>query len=367
MTERETLPDGGPLVPPGGRVGILGAGQLGRMLAMAGAQMGLRVRLYDPGFDPPGGQVASAMQADWDDEQALRAFARTVDVVTLEFENVPLAAMEVLAPLVPLYPSARVLKIAQDRYEEKTFLNAIGVETAPFAPISTIEHLTDSLAFFDSPAILKTRRMGYDGKGQVRVQGLEQAGEALATFKGRALIVEKVIPFSTELSVIIARGRDGSVKAYDVVENTHEDGILRRSMVPAMIDADTAARAVAIATTIVERIGHVGVMGVEFFLAEDDRLLVNEIAPRVHNTGHWTLEACMTNQFEQHMRAVCGWPLGDTRRHCDAVMDNLIGDEVHDWKRWAAERSVALHIYGKHEARPGRKMGHITRVSSHGE
>jgi 5-(carboxyamino)imidazole ribonucleotide synthase len=365
MSERPDPRDGAAPVPPGGRVGILGAGQLGRMLAMAGARMGLRVRLFDPSFDPPGGHVGSTMQAEWDDEQALRGFARTVDVVTLEFENVPQAAMKTLEPLVPVYPSARVLKMAQDRYEEKTFLNAIGIETAAFAPISTIDHLADSLAFFDGPAILKTRRMGYDGKGQVRVNGLEEAGEALATFRGRALIVEKVVPFETELSVIIARGRGGEIRAYDPVENTHEEGILRRSMVPATVSAEVAARAIEIATTIVERSGHVGVMGVEFFVTADDRLLVNEVAPRVHNSGHWTIEACMVDQFEQHLRAVCGWPLGDTTRFCNAVMDNLIGSEVDEWQRWAGQSKTALHIYGKREALPGRKMGHVTRVSSH--
>ena len=363
MAERVMLPDGAPLVGPGGRVGILGAGQLGRMLAMAGARMGLRVRLYDPAFDPPGGQVGSAMQGEWDDEEGLRAFARTVDVVTLEFENVPLFAMKTLQPLVPLFPAPGVLEVAQDRLREKTFLNAIGIETAPFAPISTIEHLGDSMAFFNAPAILKTRRNGYDGKGQIRVNGLDEAGAALAQFKGRALIVEAVIPFDTELSVIIARGRDGSIQAYDPVENTHENGILRRSMVPAMVDADVAARAVKIATTVVEKLGHVGVMGVEMFVTRDKRILVNEIAPRVHNTGHWTIEACMVNQFEQHMRAVCGWPLGDPRRHCDAVMDNLLGEEALNWQRWAGETGCALHLYGKRDALPGRKMGHITRTN----
>jgi 5-(carboxyamino)imidazole ribonucleotide synthase len=266
---------------------------------------------------------------------------------------------------VPVYPSSRVLKMAQDRYEEKTFLNAIGIETAEFAPISTIDHLADSLAFFDGPAILKTRRMGYDGKGQMRVNGLEEAGEALATFKGKGLIVEKVVPFETEISVIIARGRDGEIKAYDPVENTHEDGILRRSMVPALVSAEIAAKAVELASKIIERAGHVGVMGVEFFVTADGRLLVNEVAPRVHNSGHWTMEACMVDQFEQHLRAVCGWPLGDTTRFCNAVMDNLLGDEVAEWKRWASQPKTAVHIYGKREALAGRKMGHVTRVSSH--
>jgi 5-(carboxyamino)imidazole ribonucleotide synthase len=363
MAKAPITPETAPVVGPGGRVGILGAGQLGRMLAMAGARMGLRVRLYDPGFDPPGGQVASAMQGEWDDEEGLRAFARTVDVVTLEFENVPLFALKTLKPLVPMFPSAGVLEVAQDRLREKTFLNAIGIETAPFAAISTIEQLGDCMAFFDAPSILKTRRNGYDGKGQVRVNGLEEAGGALAQFKGRALIVEAIVPFETEISVIIARGRDGSVRAYDPVENTHENGILRRSMVPATIDADTAARAVGIATDIVGKLGHVGVMGVEMFVTPDERILVNEIAPRVHNTGHWTIESCMVNQFEQHMRAVCGWPLGDPRRHCDAVMDNLLGEEALDWQRWAGETGCALHLYGKREVQPGRKMGHVTRTN----
>jgi 5-(carboxyamino)imidazole ribonucleotide synthase len=196
------------------------------------------------------------------------------------------------------------------------------------------------------------------------VNGLEEAGEALAAFKGRSMIVEQIIPFQTEISVIIARGRDGSVKAYDPVENTHENGILRRSMVPATVSPEIAQNAVAIATQVVERIGHVGVMGVEMFVTQDGRILVNEIAPRVHNTGHWTLEACSISQFEQHMRAVCGWPLGDARRHCDAVMDNLLGEEINDWKRWAAEPGTALHIYGKREAQPGRKMGHVTRTAA---
>lgn len=363
MTEWPSAADGGPLVGPGGRIGILGAGQLGRMLAMAAARMGLRVRLFDPGFDPPGGHVGSAVQAEWDDEQALRGFARSVDVVTLEFENVPLSALKLIEPLVPLHPGPKVLEIAQDRYREKTFLNAIGVETAPYAAISTIDHLADSLAFFDAPAILKTRRMGYDGKGQMRVTGLEEAGAALAAFKGRALIVEAVVPFETELSVLVARGRDGEIRCYDPVENTHENGILRRSMVPATLDKDTLAAAVAIATHVAARIEHVGVMGVEMFVTRDRRILVNEIAPRVHNTGHWTIEACLVNQFEQHLRAVCGWPLGDPGRHCDAVMDNILGAEVENWSRWAAEPGCALHLYGKREAAPGRKMGHVTRTN----
>ena len=354
--------DDSAVIGPGGRVGILGAGQLGRMLAMAAARMGLRAHLYDPAFDPPAGHVAPTRQADWSDDAALRAFAKSVDVVTFEFENVPLSALATVAEIAPVRPAASVLSIARDRYEEKTFLNAIGIETARFAPVETVEHLTDALQYFDGPAILKTRRLGYDGKGQVRIAGLEDAGTALASVKGQRLIVEAVVPFEREISVIVARGLDGSVRSYDPIENVHEDGILRRSMVPAAIRTETAERAAAIAGQIVTALGHVGVMGVEMFHTEDDRLLVNEIAPRVHNTGHLTSQTCAVDQFEQHLRAICGWPLGETARHCDAVMDNLIGEDVAEWARWAGEPGAALHLYGKGETRPGRKMGHVTRI-----
>jgi 5-(carboxyamino)imidazole ribonucleotide synthase len=351
------------IVAPGGVVGILGAGQLGRMLAMAAARLGLRVRHYAPEADPPAGHVAEVVTAAWDDADALRAFAASVDVVTLEFENVPLTALEKLAALVPVRPGARALATAQDRLHEKTFLNAAGVETTAFAAVDDRASLEAALARLGTPAILKTRRMGYDGKGQARIRSVADAPAALAAIGGAPAILEAWAPFVRELSVVAARGGDGAFAAYDPGENVHEGGILRRTTVPGGVDAATAARAVAAARTILEGLDHVGVMGVELFELADGRLLANEVAPRVHNTGHWTMGACAVDQFEQHIRAVCGWPLGDPVRHADALMENLIGPEVDRWPDIAREAGAALSLYGKAEARPGRKMGHVTRLS----
>jgi len=355
------------MIEPGGTVGILGAGQLGRMLAMAAARMGLRARLYAPEADPPAAHVAPVTRAAWDDADALSAFAASVDVATLEFENVPLGAVETLAPLVPVRPGARALAVAQDRLTEKTFLNEAGAATAPFAPVSDAASLEAALAALGLPAILKTRRMGYDGKGQMRLNSAADAPAALAAMGGAPAILEGFAPFAREVSVVIARGPDGATRAYDPGENVHRDGILRRTTVPAGLDAETAARAAAIAARIVNALDYVGVMGVELFHMPTDThggaLWVNEIAPRVHNTGHWTMNACAVDQFEQHLRAVCGWPLGDPARHCDAVMENLIGDDAAAWPRLAAEPGAALHLYGKAETRPGRKMGHVTRTT----
>ena len=353
-------------IGPGGTVGILGAGQLGRMLAIAAARMGLKARLYAPEADPPAADVARVMRGDWDDAAALRRFAASVDVVTLEFENVPVEAVETLAPLVPVRPGARALAVAQDRLDEKRFLNAAGVGTAGFAPVDDAESLRAALAQLGLPAILKTRRMGYDGKGQVRIDRPDQAEAAFAAMGGAPAILEAVAPFIREISVVAARGADGGFAAYDPAENVHRGGILRRSAVPASIDAETAARAQGMARAILDALDYVGVMGVELFHMPDGRLLANEIAPRVHNTGHWTIEACAVDQFAQHVRAVCLWPLGDPARHADAVMENLIGDEAADWPRLAAEPGAALHLYGKAEARPGRKMGHVTRLRRFG-
>ncbi|TVQ57490.1 MAG: 5-(carboxyamino)imidazole ribonucleotide synthase [Rhodobacteraceae bacterium] len=349
-------------VGPGGTVGILGGGQLGRMLAMAAARMGLKARVYAPEADPPAGDVCPATRGAWDDAAALAAFAATVDVVTLEFENVPLATLDILAPLVPVRPGRQSLAVAQDRLSEKRFLNAAGVRTAPYAPVEDAGTLAAALEAVGLPAILKTRRLGYDGKGQVRLTTAADAPDALAALGGQPAILEGVAPFVRELSVVAARGLDGAIRAYDPVENVHRGGVLRRTTAPAAVDAETAARAVALAETILTGLDHVGVMGVELFHMPDGALLANEIAPRVHNTGHWTLEACAVDQFAQHLRAVCGWPLGDPARHADATMENLLGDEADDWRRLAAAPGAALHLYGKGEARPGRKMGHVTRL-----
>lgn len=350
-------------LPPGSTVGILGGGQLGRMLAIAAARLGLRARIYAPEASPPAGDVAQAVQGGWDDAQALAAFAASVDVVTLEFENVPVSAVETLARRIPVRPGARALAAAQDRLEEKTFLNAAGAETAPFAPVDTLSDLRAALSRLGTPAILKTRRLGYDGKGQVRIADPAQAEAAFAAMGGQPAILEGFAAFDREISVVAARGLDGDFRAYDPGQNVHRDGILRTTTVPAAIDAATAARAVAVARGVLHALDYVGVMGVELFHMPDGRLLVNEIAPRVHNTGHWTIEACAVCQFQQQIRAVCGWPLGDPRRHADAVMENLIGDDAADWLALAREPGAALHLYGKGEARPGRKMGHVTRLT----
>ena len=348
---------------PGATVGILGAGQLGRMLAIAAARMGLRARLYAPEPAPPAAHVAPVVRAAWEDAEALAAFADSVDVATLEFENVPVSAVEALARRVAVRPGAEVLAIAQDRLAEKRFLRSIGVETAPFAAVDGAASLDRALAEIGTPAILKTRRLGYDGKGQARIARPEDAPAALSAMRGAPAILEGMARFRREISVVAARGLDGAVAAFDPGENVHEGGILRRTTVPAAIDAETAARAAALARDVLEGLDHVGAMGVEMFHMPDGRLLANEIAPRVHNTGHWTVEACAVDQFAQHLRAVCGWPLGDPARHADAVMENVLGAEVERWAALSAAPGVALHLYGKGEGRPGRKMGHVTRLS----
>lgn len=356
-----------PKVAPGGTVGILGGGQLGRMLAIAAAQLGLKAHIYAPEEISPAADVAAGFtRGAWDDRAALTAFAQAVDVVTYEFENVPAETVDILEPLVPVRPGRKALAVAQDRVTEKSFLNEIGVATAPFAAVEDRAGLDAALTSIGAPAILKTRRLGYDGKGQARILKAEDADAAFAEMRGAPAVLEGFVDFRREISAIGARGADGAFAAYDPAENSHEDGILRRSAVPAGCSAETAERAKAIAARILEALDYVGVIGVEFFETGAGDLLVNEIAPRVHNTGHWTIEAAATDQFQQHIKAICGWPLGVPARHADAVMENLLGDEAHDWSRIAAESGAALHLYGKGEARPGRKMGHVTRLSPRG-
>ncbi len=347
---------------PGAVIGILGGGQLGRMLSIAAARIGFRCHIYDPSPEPPAGDVAHAVTtAAWGDEGALAAFARAVDLVTWEFENVPLGTAQFLEARVPVRPAPRALEVAQDRVGEKDFVNSLGVATAPWRAVETAEALTAALAEIGAPAILKSRRLGYDGKGQVRIETPAAAPAAWDALR-RPAVLEQLVPFRRELSVIAARGRDGRVVCYDPGENLHRDGILRRTTVPAAIDAAQRRAAVDIADRILTALDYVGVMAVELFEARDGRLLVNEIAPRVHNSGHWTIEACLVDQFQNHVRAISGWPLGDGRRHADAVMENLIGDEVCRWPEIAADPTAALHIYGKRGIRPGRKMGHVTWI-----
>ncbi|MEL6574465.1 MAG: 5-(carboxyamino)imidazole ribonucleotide synthase [Pseudomonadota bacterium] len=351
-------------LPPGSVIGILGGGQLGRMLAIAAARLGLHAHVFDPVAGGPAAEVArEATAAPYDDTSALEAFAQAVDVATFEFENVPAAVAETLARHTTVRPNARAFAVAQDRAEEKAFIESIGLTCAPWASIDASDEIAPALERTGAPAILKTRRMGYDGKGQASLDGPEAAAAAWEAIGGQPAVLEGRISFTAELSVIVARGADGVTVAYDPGRNTHEGGILRRTVVPAGLPAAILQDAVLAAGRIASALDYVGVMGVELFLAPGGRLMVNEIAPRVHNTGHWTIEGAAVDQFEQHIRAVAGWPLGDGARHTDAEMTNLIGDEAHDWQSIAAEPGASLHLYGKAEARPGRKMGHVTRVS----
>lgn len=364
-----------PQVAPGGTIGILGGGQLGRMLASAAAKLGLKTHIFAPETNAPAAHAAAAhTAAPFDDTAALETFARTVDVVTLEFENVPVAALEVLiAAGAHVAPGPRALAVAQDRLVEKTFMNANGAATAPFAPVDDLASLGVALEEIGAPAILKTRRFGYDGKGQTVIRSpssetlsdtWEQAkAHAWKEIGARPSILEGFIPFACEISVVAARGWDGAVAMFDPARNEHENGILRRSTVPSGVSDETIARAHEIVARVLQALDYVGVLGVEFFVLKDGGLMVNEFAPRVHNSGHWTHEACHASQFEQHIRAVCGWPLGNPARHSDAVMENLLGADAHRWREIAADAGASLTLYGKGEARTGRKMGHVTRIS----
>ncbi len=361
-------------VPPNGWIGILGGGQLGRMLAMAAARLGVRTCVLTPERDAPASQCAAeTIVAPYNDLGALERFAARVDVVTYEFENVPadtVAALEELGALVA--PGARALAIAQDRLVEKEFVRSIGARTAEFYPVDNARTLGEGLIAVGRPAILKTRRLGYDGKGQTAI-GAQSApldatwdaavAKAWEEIGARPSILEGFVDFACEISVIGARARDGSVALYDPPENIHRDGILRTSAIPARAADTTINAAKQITSRMLTELDYVGVIGVEFFVLRDGDVLINEFAPRVHNSGHWTLDACACSQFEQHIRAVCGWPLGETSRHSDAVMENLIGAESETWADFAAQPGVCLHLYGKQPALPGRKMGHVTRLS----
>jgi 5-(carboxyamino)imidazole ribonucleotide synthase len=350
----------------GSTIGIIGGGQLGRMLAMAAARLGYRTVVLEPQPDCPAAQVANRqITAAYDDTAALAELAAVSAVVTYEFENVPVMAASALAVTVPVYPPARVLEVAQDRVVEKKFLNGIGIPTADFCPVDNDDELTAALKKFDGSGILKTRRMGYDGKGQRVFRNMETGGFAgtCEAMGNVPLILESFVAFEREISVIAARGMDGSLAAYDPAENIHRSGILHSSTLPARIGSETAAAAQAAAAEILAALDYVGVIGIEFFVLADGALLANEIAPRVHNSGHWTEAACIVSQFEQHIRAVAGLPLGNPGRHFDCVMENLIGDDILRVPALLAEPDLMLHLYGKAEARPGRKMGHFTRMS----
>jgi 5-(carboxyamino)imidazole ribonucleotide synthase len=356
-------------LPPGSTIGILGGGQLGRMLAQAASRLGLKSHIYAPEADSPAFDVAAAHTiAGYDDEAALAAFAKSIDVATYEFENIPVKTVEFLSSRVPVRPGAKALGCAQDRINEKTLARSLGAMTAAFAEIDSLADLERVLdSGFQIPCVLKTRRFGYDGKGQAKILSRADAQAAWAAMRNAPSILESFVAFDCEVSVVAARNSDGEFRAFPVTENEHRNHILHRSLAPAQIDPAIAADAIRIAGQFAESLDYVGVFAIEFFVRNASsggtaQLYVNEMAPRVHNSGHWTQDGCDTSQFEQHIRAVAGWPLGSTAMTAPAAeMINLIGDDIHSWHAIASEPGSALHHYGKKEARAGRKMGHVNR------
>ena len=356
-------------LPPGSTVGILGSGQLGRMLAMAAARLGLKTHIYCEHSGPACDVATRTSRGAFDDPVALAAFAAAVDVVTYEFENVAVETAQQLERRVPVRPSALALRVAQDRLSEKEFIAGLSIPVAPFHAVGGVEDISAALAAFAAPCILKTRRLGYDGKGQISIARGEDASAAWRRVGAAQAVIEKRITFALEISALVVRGSTGEVAFYDCPHNVHAQGILRRSIVPARVPAADLAQARRIAAAIAAALDYVGVLAVEMFylggsVPAGERLVVNEIAPRVHNSGHWTIDACAVSQFENHIRAVAGWPLGPAERHSDAEMTNILGKEALAWRRLAADPTTVLHLYGKREAREGRKMGHVTRLSA---
>ena len=353
---------------PGSVIGILGGGQLGRMATLAAQQLGYNCHIFCPDKNAPAAQVtALSTCAPYDDHKALEAFAKAIDIATFEFENIPLSTAEFLAERVPVRPSPRVLEISQDRLKEKDFCNKVGVATTRYAEVTSAETLKRVIRDLGTPAVLKTTQLGYDGKGQVTITAgtdLDTAWETVCgTDEQTVGILESYIDFRLEVSIIVARGLFGTIETYVPVENQHRDHILDQTIAPARIAPQVAERAEIVARHLAEELGLVGLLAIEMFVTrEDDALLVNELAPRPHNSGHWTIDACITSQFEQFIRAVAGLPLGSVYRHSDAVMKNLLGDDVKKWPDLLKEPGAKLHLYGKSESRPGRKMGHVTRI-----
>lgn len=345
-------------------IGIIGGGQLGRMLAMAASRLNFRTIILEPQPDCPAAQLAnSQIIAAYDDRIALVQLAEASDVVTYEFENVPVEAARHLEKLVPVYPPPQALEVAQDRLTEKQYLQACGIQTADFRAVDSQDDLEKALAEFGGQGVLKTRRLGYDGKGQMVFRAGDPSDGAYDGLGGVPLILESFVPFTREISIIAARGLDGRIECYDPAENVHRNGILHTSTLPADIDDTVAGQTRDAALRLLTALDYVGVLGIEFFVTGDEKLIANEIAPRVHNSGHWTEAACVISQFEQHIRAVGDLPLGDPQRHSDCVMQNLIGDDIDDVGTLALEKDVLIHLYGKAEPRPGRKMGHFTRLT----
>ncbi len=352
-------------VVPGDIIGILGSGQLGRMLSLAAARLGIRTHIFCPDSGPAFDVSARHTRAAYDNDDALAEFAASVKLVTYEFENVPAHTAEFLAARLPVRPDPRALATSQDRLVEKTFLNGLGIETAPFRAVDDAGALAAALLDLGCPAILKTRRFGYDGKGQAMIRPGDDPVASFSATGGAPSILEGLVPFVREVSVVAARGADGDIAAFDVNENIHANHILSLTTAPARISPATAREAMEITAAVLRALDYVGVIAVEMFVVGEgtgERLVVNEIAPRVHNSGHWTIDGAATSQFEQHVRAICGWPLGSTRRHGRIEMRNLIGAQALAWRDLLREPGACLHLYGKHEARAGRKMGHVTRI-----
>ena len=350
------------MLEQGATIGILGGGQLGRMLSVAASRLGFKTHIFEPGANPPAAHVADRVTtANYDDAEALNAFAQSVDVITYEFENIPTSALDVLENIRPIHPNREALRVSQDRITEKDFLANLGLTPAPYAAVDTLADLEHAVTEIGLPAILKTRRFGYDGKGQARINSAADLGQAIADMAGQPAVLEGFVNFTHEVSVIGARSENGDVSCFDPGENIHRGGILHTTTVPARLSKAQRMDAVLMAGRILNALDYVGVMGLELFVTPKG-LIVNEIAPRVHNSGHWTQNGCAVDQFEQHIRAVAGWPLGDGSRHSDVVMENLIGADMDRVPDLAKDPTVSLHLYGKAEVKAGRKMGHFNKI-----
>lgn len=354
------------VLPPGSTIGILGGGQLGRMLAIAAAKLGLRCHIYCDEDNAPAFEVSAQHTVGaYDDDAALDAFACSVDAATVEFENVPAATLAAIGKATEVYPPPHALEVSQDRLAEKTFATGLGIAVAPHMAVDTLEDLEEAVSGLGAPGMLKTRRFGYDGKGQVKITPESDLAQAFDSLNGAPALLEKFVQFDCEVSIIAVRGQDGDIRLYDLSENLHANQILSETRVPAGIPESLVEEARTIIRKLADALDYCGVLCVELFYCgqeADTPLVMNEFAPRVHNSGHWTLDACAVSQFENHIRAVAGWPLGACSRHSDAVMTNLIGDDVERWSALADEAGTSLHLYGKKHARKGRKMGHFTRL-----
>jgi 5-(carboxyamino)imidazole ribonucleotide synthase len=350
------------MLPIGSTIGILGGGQLGRMLSVAAAQLGFKCHVYEPEKNPPAGETSAILTtALYTDYTALEKFAKSVDVVTFEFENIPSKTLDYIESIVEIFPDRKALKISQDRLFEKNFLTKLGLETAPYLKVDNVYEFKDAVKKIGTPAILKTRTMGYDGKGQVKITNEHQVKQISKTFKTSNHILEGLVDFTKEISVISVRNSKGEISCFDPGENIHENGVLKTTTIPAQVPRVIITDAILLASKILTALDYIGVLGVELFIS-NGKLIVNEIAPRVHNSGHWTQNGCVIDQFEQHIRAISGWPLGDGVRYMDVTMENLLGNDILNTEIISQDARAAIHLYGKKETRPGRKMGHVNRL-----